>query len=179
VTAILLPGRPLKIDYSVSADTFYRVRNATHSGGTTTVTVWTDDPAVSNAGGETMTAVYYQSYSGQQIPDLDASDFTPGAFPSDYIAWMSSGSVDVYYYDGSTYTNPFTVDGSRAKANSGDVARMEYSSGLKVGITYASLGGNISTIVYKIMKAGTDTTISTKTFTYDGTTNNVTDVDRT
>lgn len=175
VTAILTPGRPLKIDYSVSVDTFYHVKNATHSGGTTTVTVWDSDPAVIN---EAITNVYYTSFGQMNIPDKDTSAFTPGSIPIDYIAYMSMGSCDIYYYDTSTYTLPFTEDASRAKTNSGQIARIEYESGLKIGFTYASLNGNVSTVEYRVRKAGVDTEIRTDTYTFDGTTNYLTDIDR-
>lgn len=177
VTSILYPGKPLKIDYSSSDDRFYRVKSASYGGGLTTVTIWDDDPAILD---EAMTAAYYQSYAAQQIPDLNASDFTPGAFPADYVSWMSSGSSSVYYYNASAYDDPFNTTGSRvAQTNGGDVANIQYSSGMKVGYVYASLGGNLTTATYYIMKAGVDTAFSVRTFTYDGTTGNVTDVDRT
>jgi hypothetical protein len=178
VTAILLPGMTLKIDYSVSADRFYRVKNATHSGGTTTVTVWDADNDVLN---EAITAVYYQSFGKPNYLDVDASDFLPGAISGSIDAAMSDAQFDAYYYNAASFDDPFNTTGARvAKTNSGLLAYIEYESGQQYGVVYDSVAsGKVSTVQRRMLKGGTQTAYRIDTMVYDGTTGFITDGNRT
>lgn len=174
-TALLPPGIVLKLAYSGATGTLYfRVKDATYSTDTT-VTVWSSDPAVVNqaALGETITATL-----GPVKPSfLIDSAYLRGSAVANYIEYMAQSNCDFYYYSAAVYTSPFTVDADRAKTNSGDPARFEFGSGMKVGITYTAAGGNVSTIVFKHSIGGVDTTFATLTMAYDGTTGLVTDAD--
>ena len=171
--AVFQPGLPVKIDYATSGDRFYHVKDSSLSGGITTVEVWEDDPAVLN---ETMTQVYTSAYK-PNWPVGTGATFLPGSLPANALEkMMEAGVTAILYYDASTYTTPF--GGNPATSNSGNLARIEFASGLKIGITYAALGGNVSTIEYKIPIAGVDTLLRTDTPAYDGTTNNITAIAR-
>ena len=168
-TGLLVPGIRVRIDYLTPTETrYYSVRDSKVNGSDTDITVYDEDEDVRTTG--TIDNVFTNAVK-PWFYDGTATNFTPGP-GLDAIREMQDTSFTNKYYNTSTFALPFTA--STSTSNAGQLALIEYESGLKTGITYAALNGNILTQEHKVSKGGTDTLIETWTAVYDGTTDNLT-----
>jgi hypothetical protein len=167
-TGILQPGTSLKVDFNVSGLVYLHVKSSSYAAGPdeTTVTVW-DDEAVLN---ETIDEVAWGFVRNNEI-GLAGS-------PGSSIRDLERSSFEVYYYDGTAYDDPWDESGGRVAkaANDGHLARVDYASGLQVGFEYASADDDADLALEERKLNGT--LIETWTPTFDGTSGNIIDYDR-
>lgn len=170
VLNILQPLVPMKLNYSTSGDVFIHVKKSVMSGADTVITTWDNDPALADPGAETLIAS-----SSTYRPNWYAvlANLTPGALMADWIAFGQFSGAEYFYYDPAEFSSPFTA--TTAKNETGQLAKIVYGSGLELGFTYASAGGLASKVEYRLFISAAATIVYTRTFTYDGTTDFLTD----
>jgi hypothetical protein len=126
-------GMAIRMTFATSGIQYAHIKDASYAGGPdeTTVTIYDDDPEFPG----TPEVVNEVAYSF--VKPNDSADYTPGADIRD----QDSVSFEVYYYTAATYDLPFDETAGRvSKSNTGRVARIDYSSGWQIGITYEAAG---------------------------------------